>query len=166
MMERVMTRERWIAAVGLMIGAVLMLPALSMIYDREPPVVVLSVEADLDEVPQGGQLIVRYTVERLRDCSQTTERTLWDGEGEQYRLDSSSRQSTGPLGVQSYRRVVPIPASAAAGLSRYRVVISYECNPMHRIWPIKLVVADIVFWIVVPPELPPPKPRQATIIKA
>jgi hypothetical protein len=128
-----------------------------MYVDRDLPTRSLSVSVEASEVVAGGQLVVRYAIERTRDCEMATERTLWDGAGEQYRLENSSRLSAGPLGEQSYRRVVTVPASAAPGMGRYRVVVAYRCNPMHRLWPIRAVVAD-VFFTIVATELPKRRP--------
>lgn len=143
-----MTRDRWLALIGLSIGGILSVPIAAMYWDREPPVTRSEVSVEFDHVRAGGDLVVSYSINRLRDCPVTTERTIYDGDGEQYRLDPSNRLSPGPLGPQQYKRVVQVPASAAPGKARYRVVNAYRCNPLHYWFPIRQVVADVSFWIV------------------
>lgn len=134
----------------LLIGLVLSVPAALMWVDRDPPVRRISSSVETPAVRAGGELVVRYVIDRQRDCETTVERTLIDGDGEMYVLDSARRTSNGPTGMRSYKRVVPIPAGAAPGAARYRVVTAYVCNPMHRLWPIKATAVDIAFTILPP----------------
>lgn len=91
--------------------------------------------------------VVRFMpiVERDMDrhCDVIAQRTLIDGSGfaialPPVQLDSwmvRQREFHRP-GVVPVE--VPVPARASPGLGTYEAVITYTCNPVHKVWPIKV----------------------------
>lgn len=78
-----------------------------------------------------------------RDCDVVAQHTLIDGSGfaialPPIQLDSwMVRQREHHLpGVVPIE--IPVPTRASPGLGSYEAVITYTCNPVHKVWPIKV----------------------------
>ncbi|TDR95663.1 hypothetical protein [Enterovirga rhinocerotis] len=105
--------------------------------DRAPPVNTLSAVALNPAVAPGETLRIRYEIEQLRSCATIIDRVLFDGDGVRYNLaDLAYAAAPGPIGRDGYTVALPIPRTFAAGPSAYRIVIRYECNVLHKLWPI------------------------------
>lgn len=117
--------------------------------DRNPATESLLAEARPPEVPPGGELRVAYEYRRYRLCPRETQRTIFDGQSVRFDLGTQTRPISGPVGNDSYIQPVLVPAAAAPGPARYRVLILDYCNPLHRIWPLTKVI-EIPFTIVAP----------------
>lgn len=134
-MIRLINYPFWRGSVFLSLGAVGLATG-SWVADRTPPTVVLSA-TQIGQVVPGGQLRVRYIVERYRSCAFTVDRVLFDGKEVRLDLpDLTWKAAPGPLGRDEYTVLVDIPDDFAPGPSIYRTVISYECNVLHKLWPI------------------------------
>lgn len=118
------------------------------ISDREPPTFIRRVEVLLVNPVPGGEVHVRYHVVRDRACATKVERVLFDAQ--QLRIPLPSREfstSPGPVGEDSYVVSVPLSASMTPGPAIYRIATSYECNPLHSLWPIVVPSSDVHFEI-------------------
>lgn len=116
------------------------------VNDRSPPVETIRQEA-LNSPQPGEDLIVQYEVVRTRLCSAMIERTIFDGQNGRHLLPDVDRLAAGPIGRQTYQVSPLVPKSAAPGPARYRVTIAYKCNPLHTVWPITVLAADVMFTI-------------------
>ncbi len=119
--------------------------------DRTPPTAVISAEPTASSVAPGGILEIEYKVIRTRSCATKVERMLFDSRRVRHVLtDLEFEAAPGPLGPDKYTSVLPIPAHFARGEGRYRAVTSYRCNPLHALWPIPAMTADVSFDVVGP----------------
>lgn len=116
------------------------------VNDRAPPVETIRQEA-LNSPKPGEELVVLYEVVRTRQCAAMIERTIFDGQNGRHLLPDIGRLAAGPIGRQEYQVKPRIPENAEPGPSRYRVTISYKCNPLHVVWPITVLAADVMFTI-------------------
>lgn len=116
------------------------------VNDRSPPVETIRQMA-LNSPKPGETLTVEYEVFRIRQCAALIERTIFDGQNGRHLLPELERLSAGPIGHDSYRVMPRIPENAEPGPSRYRVTIAYRCNPLHTVWPITALAADMAFRI-------------------
>lgn len=117
--------------------------------DTVPPVVVGSAEPTTPVVAPGGTLKIRFQIERQKSCSSTIERILLDGDRVRFVFDEISfHAAAGPLGHDSYAMLVKIPQDAAPGQAQFRMINTFYCNPIHRIfWPIT-ATAPLVDFII------------------
>lgn len=115
--------------------------------DREPPTRIISAEAVEHTVQPGGELHVRYKVERLRSCRMHIDRILYDASQIRRDLeDVDYAAAPGPVGEQMYIVSITIPRNTARGEARYKVITTYFCNPLHNYFsPIVSVNETIVF---------------------
>jgi hypothetical protein len=117
--------------------------------DRNPATESLLAEARPPDVFPGQQLHVAYKFRRYRLCPRETQRSIFDGQNVRFDLGTQTRAVSGPVGADSYVQPVVVPAGAAPGAARYRVIILDYCNPLHRLWPLQKVI-DIPFTILPP----------------
>lgn len=118
------------------------------IADREPPVASTVQQVVNEPIRPGAELLVRYTVVRYRSCASQVDRLLSDAQGVRYVLDDLEfKAAPGPLGEATYTSPVPIPRTFGQGVGRYRVSVTYICNPVHRLWPITVQSREIAFMV-------------------
>lgn len=110
--------------------------------DRTPPFAMLSYYAP----PTQRGTVLHLTGEVMRDvergCGVIFSRHLIDAQG--YRIDLTTSQRMSAAALTDMDRVMPqklflavhIPAYTSPGRARLATVLQYECNPLHRIWPI------------------------------
>jgi hypothetical protein len=121
------------------------------IADRAPPTTVYNAEPEDQHVIPGGTLRIKYSVYRTRSCATSVERMLYDSKRVRYILeDLEFKASPGPLGPDGYTSIIPIPAHFARGEGRYRALTTYRCNPIHSLWPISVLTADVTFDVTGP----------------
>lgn len=121
------------------------------ISDRTPPTNVYSAEVKTQSVAPGGMLEIEYKVTRSRSCATKVERFLYDSRRVRHILqDLEFEAAPGPLGNDGYTSVLPIPTHFARGAGSYRAVTTYKCNPIHSLWPITVLTADVTFDVVGP----------------
>lgn len=102
-------------------------------------------------VEQGGELAVRVVATMDRRCTVTVERAIIDNEGtmrEAVPVESVREPGTSTLIVKS---IVP-SASVPGPDARYRVKLSWICNPLQEIWPRVEQLPDLPFEIVAAPS--------------
>lgn len=88
-------------------------------------------------VVAGEDALIRSTVIRNRRCFTTLERYVFDAARIRFVIEPQSFSAVGPLGVaDTFSQHVPIPANARPGEGTVRFVISWQCNPLHSVWPI------------------------------
>lgn len=116
--------------------------------DRTPPIHIESVIAETKSVPPGGELKVRYTVNRVRSCTTRIQKMIQDAGGKYETSDDQEILAVlRPLGHDSYVSSTIIPKNFERGPAWYRSGRKYDCNPLHAFWPITVLVADIPFMI-------------------
>lgn len=116
--------------------------------DRIPPIRIESVTVLTDSVPPGGELRIRYVVSRDRPCNTRVQKMISDSTGKFETSDEQDILSVlRPLGNDAYISSSIIPKNFATGRANYRSARKYECNPLHVLWPITVLVADAHFQI-------------------
>jgi hypothetical protein len=117
--------------------------------DRRLPTVNLETKVLTPVVRPGGELRVEYKVLRYRgDCAINVDRLLFDSTKARYDLpDRSFSGSPGPTGPDTYVVPILIPSSFAQGPATYRIISRYECNAIHRLWPIVTPEASVSFLV-------------------
>jgi len=113
--------------------------------DRKPPVEVLATDLITKEVAPGGELLVKRTVSRDRQCATKVDRIFVDSQGFRYVLDNQSFSIFGPLGTDSYVTSTPVPMQMAKGPAKYYAAVEYNCNPVQAVWPIRRSSVPIDF---------------------
>lgn len=115
------------------------------VQDTSPPIAPMSVTPVQSIVAPGETLRIRYDVERYRSCASRIDRILLDSDKIRFTLeDLDYAAAPGPLGRDTFITDVPIPRGFSQGPAVYRVITRYECNLLHRVWPIVLM-RDIPF---------------------
>lgn len=110
-------------------------------FERTPPFKLLTYSVEHPIFP-GGPLKIVLNVERdlTRRCSVHIERYVTDGKG--YRMYfptlDLSHSALVHLELNSpgvNKILLMVPQEAHPGLSAYGNMLSYACNPVHKIWP-------------------------------
>lgn len=116
--------------------------------DRTPPIIIESVSVVTPSVPPGGELKIRYTVNRVRSCGTRVQKLISDVTGK-YEIAEEQEilANLRPLGNDSYISSTTIPKNFELGRANYRSARRYDCNPVHVVWPITVLVADVYFMI-------------------
>lgn len=140
-----------VASIAYWIAIVLALGWLfAMAIDREPPIEILSRELLTDAVHPGEAIKVRFNVRRDRICRTETTWIFFDGNGEYRRFGPVAIEAGGPVGPDQFTRSWTVPANAAPGAARLRLVSSWECPPnlLHPLYPVTRVSPDLHFEIL------------------
>lgn len=132
--------------------AVVLLSVATLTYwvqDRTSPVMIAEERVETPLVPRGGQLRVKYIIERKKACHVVLEQMLFDSRRGRFILDDQEYLSE-PLGRDEFSVVIETPSQMTEGPARYRASRSYFCNPMHRAlnWPITVTQDDVGFEVV------------------
>lgn len=135
--------------------------------EREPSTVMRRMEVVTPEVQPGGRLRIHYYVTRYKDCMIRIDRSIHDSQKVRYVLpDLDFTKAPGPIGEDDYVSETVIPNTLAEGPAYYRAITRYQCNPLHRFWPIVTGPTDLHFIIkgepiptpvIVPAETLPPR---------
>jgi hypothetical protein len=120
--------------------------------DREPPFAVVSV---IPASARAGEYITLEAVVRRdidRKCSAEFSRYLFDAAGSRYDLGHSISSAEMIEQIQeTYPNILRIslmlPPTMEVGLANMQTVLEYQCNKVHRIWPI-IVTTDIPFTVL------------------
>ncbi|MGA0595595.1 hypothetical protein [Enterovirga sp. CN4-39] len=116
------------------------------VAQREPPVRILRATVLTPQVPPGGQLRIEYDVERVKSCGLRVDRLFYDKDRVRKPLEPLEwNVDPGRIGRDTLRVVVDVPRSFAEGRAIYRTIARYECNLVHRLWPIIPPSRDIEF---------------------
>ena len=97
----------------------------------------------------GGDIYVRWVVDRHRACSATRGDIVIDVDGVRWSLGTQTFSSPpGPMGQDTYVTKTALPPDIPIGPAHLRVSLSYICNPVQYLWPIRdLSIPDIPFKI-------------------
>lgn len=109
------------------------------IADREPPTFIHydQTRAEQDSVRPGETLRVRISGYRFRACAISVSRVLYDANGTRWPVPPQNfPEPPGSLGEATFAEPVAVPCEAAVGRASYWRQTSYECNPVHWVWPI------------------------------
>lgn len=114
-----------------------------MAIDREPPYEYIEGHVIPSEVPVGSQIAIHWHIKAKRFCPGWVERFIVDERRYIWRnLGSPVRANTER--ESHIVNTVELPKTLGPGLARYRARVCYQCNPMHKFFPL----------CVDPPELP------------
>lgn len=122
-----------------------------MAIDRDPPFIRTYGEV-IPENPRPGQWVaVKWHVKGSRWCPGTLQRQIIDSHDVVWTLDKEpiafgTRIPVSPDFVRRFQ----IPPVAWPGRAVYRVTTAYQCNPLHRWWPVVTTGPDVVFEIAPP----------------
>lgn len=113
-------------------------------FDRSPPLSLVGWAIEKPVHP-GGPLRITLAVQRdlTRECSATVSRHIEDGRGFRFDLPQLVMDAHAIAALQESlkdesRILVQMPDDAAPGNGRYVSALSYACNPVHRVWPIRM----------------------------
>lgn len=120
------------------IGAIAFLAGMLGLWvaDREVPVTgIQSIVTNKDVAP--GQIVrVRITAYRIRSCRTIIERYIQDSTQTRFVFPDIDYLNPGPPGhVESFIEL-HLPQRINEGLALIKTNAAWECNPVHRIWPI------------------------------
>lgn len=132
-------------ALAFFVVAIVFAPLIWWIADRTPPVEFISYGVMPDKVRPGDTVYRVIRVNRIRLCETDPDTIIIDGAKVRWQFEEPSLLSPGPLGIDEYRRPVVIPMQASPGVAEMRTSATYICNPVHRIWPIKVVGRPLKF---------------------
>ena len=135
-------------ALAFAITAVIFAPLIWWIADRSPPVIFEGYDLFPPKVRPGETIYRVVKVNRLRHCITDPDTVMIDGAKVRWQFDEPPLLSPGPLGHDSYKRPMVIPMQANPGTAEIRVSATYVCNPIHKIWPIKVIAEPLTFEIV------------------
>jgi hypothetical protein len=120
--------------------------------DREPPFAVISVTPT--SARPGEYVTLQATVRRdvQRRCSAEFSRYLFDAAGSRYDLGHSISSAEMIERIQAtspdvLRISVMLPNMMEVGPANLQTVLAYECNKVHRFFPI-MVTTDLPFTVV------------------
>lgn len=120
--------------------------------DRDLPVQSKLVEVIAPAYP-GGKLLVRWQVFRDRACSATKQELILDVGSVRWILPETHFSAPpGQMGWDTFVSQSELPKEIPVGEASLRVSISYQCNPVHAIWPITNNIPDAHFTILPAPK--------------
>lgn len=113
-------------------------------FDRKPPLELVGWNIERPVYP-GGPLRITLAVQRdmSRECDATVSRHIQDGRGFRFDLPQLVMDSHAIAALQASLRdenriLVQMPDDAAPGPAKYVSALSYACNPVHRLWPMRV----------------------------
>lgn len=138
-------RVFWVA--GLNLAAILGLFAY-MLADNQPPYTYFGDESYI--IPQraspGHQVSVHWKIKVNRLCPGAIVRTIVDARtGARTSYDPTPAIVTIRPEDTSLDRTFMLPEGMGAGRKLYRANAEYVCNPLQRIWPLKVQTPDLMF---------------------
>lgn len=130
------------------VAALVFGPLVMWVADRTPPIELQVWQAMPPKVKPGETVYRVIKVNRLRICETDPDTLIIDGAKVRWNFDEPSISAPGRIGIDEYRRPVVIPLQANPGPAEMRTTSSFVCNPIHRIWPIKVVFEPLRFTIL------------------
>lgn len=115
--------------------------------DRDAPFVMLNYEPVTGR--PGDTVVMRADVKRDlgRRCSVLFSRSFWDAKGARTELTEGAQLMNGTALTELDRRQpgyllfsVDIPKQAASGVGTVLTVLDYQCNPVHQVYPISIIL--------------------------
>ena len=99
----------------------------------------------------GRQITVHWEFVTHRTCPGAIVRTIVDARtGAKVSYDPTPALGTVRMGDISMERTFFLPEEMLPGPKLYRSNAEYICNPLHRIWPLKVQTPDIAFEVKEP----------------
>ena len=143
---------RWskLDALAFAVVAIVFAPLVWWVADRSPPIELTGWAALPPEVKPGDTIYRVIRVNRLRVCETDPDTLVIDGAKVRWHFEEPKIVAPGKIGADEYRRPVVIPMQASPGSAEMRVSSTFVCNPVHRIWPIRMVHEPLKFKIVPP----------------
>lgn len=135
----------WLGGVSL---AVVACAIAYMLSDNQPPYSYIIEKSYVIPNPSqaGHQVTVHWELKVNRLCAGVIVRTIVDAKtGAKVSYDPTPSLSTMRMQDTSLERTFFLPEGAQPGPKLYRANAEYICNPLHRIWPLKVQTPDIHF---------------------
>jgi hypothetical protein len=135
----------WI--VGVIVSIVLGCIAF-MFADNQPPYSYIVEKSYVIPNPShaGHQVLIHWEFKINRLCPGTIVRTIVDAKtGATISYDPTPALSTVKIGDTFLERTFFLPEGIRPGPKLYRANAEYVCNPLHRVWPLKVQTPDIPF---------------------
>lgn len=140
--------KHFFLALILSVGAIIATAVGYWTQSRDLPVESRMIEV-VGPVYRGGKLLVRWQVYRSRACHATKTEFVIDVGGVRWTMSERVYESPpGPLGLDTFISQTDVPEGIPAGLATLRVIFSYMCNPVHRIWPVVNNMPDMPIFIL------------------
>lgn len=106
--------------------------------DRQPPLIYIEAQSVQTSVPAGGQLEIRFDVERQRICQTlSVSRYILAATGDEYAVNAYTVSTETRPGRERYDRTITVPENVPPGPAEYFIRLKYACNVIHNLgWPI------------------------------
>jgi hypothetical protein len=129
--------------------------------DRSAPASLHSATLLSPVVAAGDPVRVRYNFTRYRSCETDVSWAIYDGAQEVTRFGPIHTNATGRPAEESVVHAWATPLNAAPGQGRLRVIYAYECpgNYLHTVYPVVMILPDVLFTIVEPDPAITGEPR-------
>lgn len=108
-------------------------------FDRRVPVEVTG-RVVVPPTKVGGSIVIASEITRHRVCFTRIERVLLDALRRRFVFEPQESVAMGAAGPDDFRSVMPVPKDAEPGGATVRFAISWQCNPLHVLWPITRVI--------------------------
>lgn len=133
------------------------------ITDWEPPVTFIEASSVTSAVPAGGQIGIRFDVDRKRICPIIKdERFIIDRNGVSRVVSNYEKVTHTRPGREVYERSITVPDDVPPGPATYFIRVYYTCTWVQRVFgPLKVESPHIPFEVLplipnlqgIPPEL-------------
>lgn len=141
-------RAQWIigAVLALLLGGVAYMAA-----DNQPPYDYIIEQSYVRPNPAhpGRQITVHWELKINRICPGVIVRTIVDAKTKaRVSYDPALALVTVRAGDTSLERTFFLPEEMLPGPKLYRANAEYICNPLNRIWPLKVQTPDLYFEVI------------------
>lgn len=128
------------AALGAWVGV--------MALDNVPPYDYVSGIISPDPARQGGRVVLTWQIKTHRLCPGSVQRTLIDNATGKVvaQYDPTPASLTVSLNDTELKKSFLLPDDLPNEL-RYEAVVSFRCNPLQALFPIKVYVPTVIFHI-------------------
>jgi hypothetical protein len=117
------------------------------VADRDIPVVGIQSMVVNSDVGPGQIIRVKVNAYRIRSCRTLVERFIEDSTTTRFSFPDIDYINPGPPGhIETFIELL-IPQRVNNGVAIIKTNASWECNPVHRIWPIMDRQPDIAVLI-------------------
>lgn len=119
-----------------------------MLADNQPPYSYIVEKSFVRPNPahSGRQVTIHWEFKINRLCPGAIVRTIVDARTKaKVSYDPTPALGTVAMGDTSLERTFFLPEEMLPGPKLYRANAEYICNPLHRIWPLKVQTPDLAF---------------------
>lgn len=131
--------------VGLMVTGIVLGVFLLYVSDRAPPITVNGYSLSEPSYYVGEPLQIDWNLDRdiTRYCDLTIYAEVIDSENNKWVYEpkyvpAEILQMRDDVSPKVSKVVRQIPYNLSSGIAHYNVVLEYECNPVHQVWPIRV----------------------------